>query len=154
MLFEELIGGLDTGTIILGLLFVIFFVFIQLILSRMLKDKNSASIIALCMSLLSIYGISKTGFDLTEFFYGVGINDNIIYTIIPIIILVGLIYLFWKVKLRFILTGAGIIMIVGSFFVYEKTTVLIIGIVALVLGLILMWREARRKVKKGYYLRS
>jgi membrane-bound ClpP family serine protease len=48
----------------------------------------------------------------------------------------------------------GVILIIASFFVYEKNIVLIVGIAALVFGLILMGVEAKRKVKKGYYLRS
>jgi hypothetical protein len=152
-MFEELLGGLDPDLIIYGLLFVIFFVVIQLALSKTLKDKSSSSIVALRISLLAIYGISKTSFDLTGFSYGLGINDNIIYGIIPIIILAGLIYLFWKIRLRFILTAAGLILIAASFFVYEKTALLIAGGILLVFGIILLIKESRRRVSKGYYIR-
>jgi hypothetical protein len=152
-MFEEILGGLDPSTIILSLLFIIFFVFIQLVLSRSLKDKNSASIIALCISLLAVYGISKTGFNISEFFYNIGISDNIIYNIIPFIILGGLIFLFWKIKLRTIMTVLGLLLIVASFFVYEKTYVLVAGIIILVIGLFLLWKESRRRAKQRIYLK-
>jgi hypothetical protein len=152
-MFGNLLNGLDANTIVLGLLFVIFFVFIQFVLQKSLKDKSTSSIIALCVSLLSVYGLSRTNLDISGMFYNIGINDNIIYSVIPIIILVGLIYLLWKVKLRFIMTALGIILIVGSFFVYEKTTVLIAGIVSLVIGLFLMYKESRRAVHQRSYLK-
>ncbi|MCX6750819.1 MAG: hypothetical protein NTZ83_05150 [Candidatus Pacearchaeota archaeon] len=147
------LSNIDPNLIIYGLLFVIFFVFIQLVLSRSLKDKTSASIIALCVSLLSIYGLSRTGFDISGIFYSIGINDNIIYNVIPFIILAGLIFLLWKVKMRFIMTFLGIGLMIGSFFVYEKTVVLIVGIVALVIGIILLILEARRARRRSVYLR-
>lgn len=153
-MFEDLFGGVDANVILLGLLFIIFFVIIQLALSKSLKDKNSSSIIAFCVSLLSIYGISRTGLDFSEFFYGIGISDSIIYSIIPIIILGGLIYLFWKVKVRFILVCIGLGLLVGSMFVYAKTGVRIVGGICLVVGIILMINESRRAVKKGYYIRK
>jgi len=152
-MFGNLFYNIDAETLILGLLFIIFFVLIQLVLSRSLKDKSSASIIAFCVALLAVFGISKTGFNLSDFSYNLGINEDILYNVIPIIILAGLIFLFWKVKVRFILVILGLLLMVGSFFVYEKTVVLIIGIVILLFGIILMIREARRKVNKGYYIR-
>jgi len=147
------ISNLDPNLIIYGLLFVIFFVLIQLVLSRSLRDKNSASIIAFCVSLLSIYGISKTGFDIIGLFSNIGINNDIIYNVLPFIILAGLIYLVIKVKMRYILTFLGIGLIIGSFFVYKKGLVLGIGIGVLVLGLILFGLEARRARKHAVYLR-
>lgn len=150
----QIFNGLDANTIVLGLLFVIFFVLIQLLLSRSLKDKGTSSIIAFCISLLSVYGLSKTNFDFTGIFYNIGINDTIIYTVIPIIIIAGLIFIFWKVKLRVILVVLGLMLIVGSRFVYEKTIVMIVGIILLIWGIILMWVESRRRVRKGYYLRG
>lgn len=150
-MYLGVLSGLDENTIILGLLFIIFFVIVQLALSKSMKDKNSASIIALCVSLLSIYGLSKTGFDLSEFFYNFGISQTIIYTVIPIIILVGLIYLFWKVKVRFIFVVLGLILIVSSFFVFKKDLILIIGIGLLVVGIWLMVKESRRAYQKRQY---
>jgi predicted branched-subunit amino acid permease len=147
------LSNIDPSTIILALLFIIFFVFIQLVLSRSLKDKNSASIIALCVALLAVYGISKTGFDISEFSYNLGITDNIIYDIIPFIVLGGLIFLFWKVRMRFIMVFLGLGLMIGSFFAYEQKWVLIAGIVFLVIGLWLMYKESKRRVKKRIYLK-
>jgi predicted branched-subunit amino acid permease len=149
----EILSNIDPNLIIYGLVFVIFFVFIQLVLSRSLKDKSSASIIALCVALLSVYGLSKTGFDIGGLFNNIGIDDNIIYNVLPFVILAGLIFLLWKVRLRFLLTIAGIGLLIGSFFVYEQTVVRIVGGVLLVIGLILMYKESRRAVNKRIYVK-
>lgn len=149
---------LDPEVMILGLLFIIFFALIQLFLSRSLKDRNSASVIAFCVSLLAVYGISRTGFDISSLVYKIGINssaaENIFYSILPFVILGGLIFIFWKVKMRVILTLSGLILMVVSRFVYEKAIVLGIGIVVLCIGLYLFYKESRRKVKSGIYLRK
>jgi hypothetical protein len=136
--------NIDANFIVLTLLFVIFFVIIQFALSKSLKDKTSASIIALCASLLAIYGIYRGGFDLSGIFNNVGISEEIIYTVLPLVILAGLIYLFWKVRLGVVLGILGFIFIAGSRFVYEKATVLIVGIIVLVIGIFLMINKARR----------
>lgn len=149
--------NLNPEVIILGLLFVIFFALIQLFLSRSLKDKNSSSVIAFCVSLLAVYGISRTGFDISNLFYKIGINtptaESLIYTVLPFVIIGGLIFIFWKVKIRVIFVLVGLILMIGSRFVYEKVIVLVIGIVSLLIGLILMYKESRRKVKQGLYIR-
>ncbi len=149
---------LNPEVMILGLLFIIFFALIQLFLSRSLKDRNSASVIAFCVSLLAVYGISRTGFDVSGLVYRIGINssgaEDIFYSILPFIILGGLIFIFWKVKIRVILTLSGLILMIASRFVYEKAIVLGIGIVVLCIGLYLVYKESRRKVKGGIYLRK
>lgn len=149
---------LNPEVMILGLLFIIFFALIQLFLSRSLKDRNSASVIAFCVSLLAVYGISRTGFDVSSLVYSIGINssaaEDVFYSILPFIILGGLIFIFWKVKMRVILTLSGLILMVASRFVYEKAIVLAIGIVVLCVGLYLVYKESRRKVKGGIYLRK
>lgn len=149
---------LNPEVMILGLLFIIFFALIQLFLSRSLKDRNSASVIAFCVSLLAVYGISRTGFDVSGLVYRIGINssgaEDIFYSILPFIILGGLIFIFWKVKMRVILTLSGLILMIASRFVYEKAIVLGIGIVVLCIGLYLVYKESRRKVKGGIYLRK
>ena len=149
---------LNPEVMILGLLFIIFFALIQLFLSRSLKDRNSASVIAFCVSLLAVYGISRTGFDVSSLVYSIGINssaaEDVFYSILPFIILGGLIFIFWKVKMRVILSLSGLILMVASRFVYEKAIVLAIGIVVLCVGLYLVYKESRRKVKGGIYLRK
>lgn len=144
-MYIGVLSSLSPNIIIYSLLFVVFFIIIQIALEKSLKDKGSASIIALCVSLLSVYGLSKTKFDIEGTFYNIGINESIIYNVLPILIIFGMVYLFWKVKLRWITTVLGLILIIGSRLVYEKTIVLIIGIVIFLFGVYLMIIETRRR---------
>lgn len=140
----DIFSSIDPNTMVLGLLFVIFFVLIRFALGRSLKDRVSSSVIAFCVSLLIVYGIGRTDFDISGMFYGIGITEEILYTIVPFIILAGLIFMIWKLKLSrtFILTG--IFLIVAGFFSYEKTIVMIIGIALFALGIfILFWLKNR-----------
>jgi hypothetical protein len=147
MLIEGL-SAIDPNTMILGLLFVIFYVLIKLVLGRSLKDNPSSGIIAFCVSLLAVYGISRTSFDLSGFFYNnIGLNENTLYTILPIIIIAGLIFIFATLKIRNALTLLGVLFIIASFFVYRKTFFLIIGIILLILGIILMINNSRKNYR-------
>jgi hypothetical protein len=146
-MITDMLYSINPNDMILGLLFIIFFVFINFALTRIVfkKEKTSASIIALCVSLLAVYGINRTNFDVTGIVYSIGITEEMIYTIVPFIILAGLIFLIWKVKLCRTLIIAGIALIVASFFVYEQTWVLIAGIILLILGLILCLRRKNKQ---------
>ena len=128
---------IDPNTMILGLLFIMFFLIIQFALRRMLKKaEGTTSIIAFCMALLAIYGLNRINFDLTGIFYGMGINEGTIYTVIPILILVGIGLMIWKLKIALTLLYAGLFLVAASFFTYEKEAVLIAGGVLVVLGII------------------
>jgi len=141
---RNVLGGIDPNTMILGLLFVIFFAIINFALGKSLRDKKTSGIIAFCISLLAVYGINRTNFDVSGMFYSIGISEEMIYTILPWIILVGLIFMIWKLKLPLTLMLVGIILIIASFFVYEQTWVLIVGIVLFVLGF-LLWLRRKKK---------
>jgi hypothetical protein len=143
-----ILSSIDPNTMVLGLLFVIFFAIINFALYRSLKSKGTAGIIAFCISLLSVYGINRTGFDVSGIVYNLGVSEQILYTIVPILILAGLIFMIWKLKLSRTFILLGIALIIGSFFVYEKTWVLITGIALLVIGLILLLVEKRKLKKK------
>jgi hypothetical protein len=156
-MIRDMLSSIDPNTMILGLLFIIFYVFINFSLSKVFKkERASSAIISICVSLLAVYGINKTNFDVSGLFYNIGINENILYTIVPWIIL-GLAILgsfakdettgkrrFRLYKL-FMILGAFFILL--SFFTYEKGTVMIIGIVLLLIGLFL-WFMVRKKKGK------
>jgi hypothetical protein len=146
-MLNDFLYNIDANTILLALLFVVFFAIINFGLSRALKDRGTSSIISFCISLLAVYGINKTSLDLTGFFSGIGLTENIIYSIVPIVIVVGLGFMIWRLKLSWtlILTGVFLIIISLTSIVYEKTWVLAVGIALLVLGIILLIRSKRNK---------
>ena len=150
----DIFYNLDAELIIFGLIFVLFFAIIRLALSKTIKDKGSLGVISLCIALLSVYGLSKTNLDFPGFFYKIGINNNLLYSVIPIIILVGTLYMFWKVTARVIFSFFGVLFIVGSFFLHNLVWWFrIIGIIFLIIGIVLIRREAKRRVNQRIYLR-
>lgn len=85
----DLFSGIDPETMVLATSFLIFFAVINFSLSKVFKkDKNVSTIISLCVSLLSVYGITRTNFDLNGLFYSVGITDELLYIITPILALI------------------------------------------------------------------
>lgn len=142
--------AIDPNTMLLGLLFVAFFAVLNFALFRMFKNKGTAGIIAFCMSLGAVYGINKLNFDISDWVYGFGISENALYTIVPILILAGLIFMIWKLKLSRTLTLLGALLIIASFtpIIYEKSTVLIVGIILFVPGIILWIINARKNSRK------
>lgn len=155
-MLNDALSVIDPNTMLLGLLFVIFFAIINLALVKTLKNKGTSSIISFCVSLLAVYGINRTSLDLTGLFSGIGLTDKLIYSVVPILILVGLGFMIWKLKLSVTLILTGIFLIVMSFtpLIYTKSTILIIGIVLLVLGIIFWIMKKRRDKNKGIAARS
>jgi len=160
---------IDPQTIILVLLFLIFFAFIFYALSRIFKDpygqanKGIAGVIAFAISAMIIYGLYRTGFDLGNIFYNLGFSADFLYPILAIIILVFAILIIRSLgrtkkdefgRRTFSLRRGlgGFFMVFGLFIIlltifteifYEKGITLIIGIVSLVIGL-LLWRRRRK----------
>jgi len=151
-MIRDLLGNIDPNTMVLGLLFIILLVLINFSLMKFFKkEKTTPTIISLCVSLLAVYGISRTNFDLTGLIYGIGISEETLYLIVPLLILIFLALLFWKVGLSRTFICLGIILIILSFtpLIYEKSTVLIIGGILVVLGSLIWLFKNRRNKKKG-----
>ena len=150
----DIFYNLEAELIIFGLIFVLFFAIIRLALSKTIKDKGPLGVISLSIALLSVYGLSKTNLDFPGFFYKIGINNNLLYSVIPIIILVGLVYMILAVTARVIFSFFGVLFIVGSFFLHNLVWWFrIIGIIFLIIGIVLIRREFKRRVDKRIYLR-
>jgi len=160
----DFFSSIDPETITLGLLFFIFFALLFYALSRFFKDqhgqpnKGIAGTIAFALAFLIIYGIYRSGFSLENLFYGVGIPSGIL----PIILLALAVLVIWGLgrrkdefgKKTFSLRRGlgGFFMLLGLLFIllsiftdifYEKTTVFIIGLGLLLIGLWLGWRKKK-----------
>lgn len=154
----ELLDRVDSSTMLLGCLFLIFFAVINFALSKVFKDKcgnpNTAvtAIVGLCVSILIIYGINKTGFDIEELLYGMGLSDGMLGTLIPIILIIGAIYTIWRIKPRgfLILFGSIFLLItLATNWIYEEGILTALGIVMILIGLYLV-RRKRRRESRGY----
>ncbi|HUW43683.1 MAG TPA: hypothetical protein VMV95_01835 [Bacillota bacterium] len=148
-------SSIDSETIILGSLFFIFFIilFAALIRTRFLKNNYGepnrvfAGFLAGLISLLIIYGIYRSGFNLGDLFYGFGISEDVLYFIALIIFIILAAFLIKKIKFRGFLIVFGLLLsllaIFTNFF-YEKGFALVIGIVLLLIGLWLLRRWKRK----------
>ena len=143
MSFSNLLDQIDQSMVILSAIFIISFsiLFFALSKSAFKTNKSIAGIISAIIAFLITYGINKTGFDFQGLFYDIGISEGVLMTIIPIIIIAGSIFVIIKLKGGSLLVFGGLL--IGlSFFVYEKTIPIILGVVLLIIGIVLM---ARRK---------
>src|SRR3989339_181449 len=58
-------------------------------LRRYFKNDSWAGIGAFCVSFLIIYLLNKSGFDFNGLFFSFGFSENLLYSILPIIFLIG-----------------------------------------------------------------
>lgn len=151
----DFFDSIEPSTMILGSLFIIFFAFINFVLSRVFTNRTTgepnkaiAGIISLMVSLLIVYGINRSGLDVENFFFDIGISGDLLYTIVPIILIIGAIYLIFKYKAKTLLIlGLLLILIAGATdLVYEEETLVVFGIILIVIGLI--WTFASKKKQK------
>ena len=150
---SDLLGSIESSTILLIAVFTISFALLNFALSKFFKDKygepNKAivGIVAFVISFLIAYGINKTGFDIEGLFFDIGISSELLYTIIPIIIIGCIILLIWKFKKKSLFILGGLLILL-SFFIYEKTLILILGIILLLVGVGLSFKKNTRNMKK------
>jgi hypothetical protein len=152
--------NIDPSTLVLGALFIIFFGVLHFIFSRFFKrhDKtpNTAlsAAVSFAASILMIYGIHRTDLDIEDFFFDIGISEGILEVVVPILLLIGFIFLWSKVKEKVFLIFAGLFLFVAIFtnWVYDKGVLLWIGG-----GLIIVWaiiayiRRKKKHSRPRYY---
>jgi hypothetical protein len=144
---QNFFDSIDSSTMILGLLFLIFFSFLNFSLAKFFKDNKALSgVVSFAASLLIIYGLSKTGFDFQSILFEIGISESFLYTFLPIIILIATIVLFWKFGSHtFGVLGALLIIISFTDVIYEKGVSLMLGFVLLVIwGAARMWAGKKK----------
>tara|TARA_Y100000296_G_scaffold77134_1_gene98504 strand:+ start:73 stop:726 length:654 start_codon:yes stop_codon:yes gene_type:complete len=157
---SNLLSSIDASTMILLLVLIISFAFINFSLSKSVfrDNKAIAGIIAFSISLgiiywINSYGVGYYGIDIEGIFYdlsyNLGFSGDFLYTIIPLILLVGTIYFIWKFKISKVSLVLGILLIIASFtdFIYEKGIVLIIGIILVIVG---FWFSKKSKNIRKY----
>ena len=148
----EFFDRIDPQTIILVLLFFIFFALIFYALSRIFKDpygqpnKGIAGTIAFAVTSLIIYGLYRTGFNIGDIFYDLGFSVDFLYPILAIVFLIIAALLIWKLRFSGFLMIFGLFILLLTIFTdifYEKGITFVIGIVLLVFGLLLLRRGRR-----------
>jgi hypothetical protein len=143
----DMFDNIDSSTMILGVAFIISFALIYFALSNFFKDKATgepnkpiATVVALAISLLITYGINKMDLDLQEFVFNIGIQEDLLMIILPLIVLAGIIFLFVKFKSGALLIIGGFLILI-AFFVEEKMFTAIIGIILVIIGFVLLLKK-------------
>jgi hypothetical protein len=159
---SDLLNSIDASTMILLLVFTISFALLNYSLSRsMFRDNKAISgVIAFAISIgivywVNSYGINRYGFNLENIFYdlsyGLGFSGDLLYTIIPLVLLLGTIYFIWEFGFSKTFSILGILLIMVSLtdLIYEKGIVLIIGIILVMVGFYFSDDKKSKKAKKG-----
>jgi hypothetical protein len=144
-LLSDLLNTFDESMVILSAVFIISFSIVFFALNKSLFKENVviAGVISAIVAFLITYGINKTGFDFNGFFVDIGVPENILMTLIPIVILAGIVFAIIKLGTNSLFVFGGLL-IVLSFFVYAKALLIIVGIILLVIGLAL-WKSRKGK---------
>ncbi len=150
--FSDFLNDLDPSTVILTVLFIVFFGFIYFTLLKFFNNNSViAGVLAFALSFGLVYGINQTGFNFDDIFYSLGIPIELLYVIGTIAIIVGGIYFASKQKLGVPMGIVGL----GAFFfvagvldwVYESFTAIFFGIVLIIVGAIILNSKSKKKKK-------
>jgi hypothetical protein len=140
---------LNQEIVIFAVLFLIFTALFRFALIKrfMKQDKGTASIIAICLSLLASYGLMRTPLP-EKIFSALRISPDFLVNILPwlIIIILIAIAIKWGIGVLILILG-GISFIAGiTGLAYATTFLVIIGIILAIAGIFLIkWKERKRK---------
>ncbi len=158
-LMDFIDSGIGFDNFVFMAVFLIFFAFLFFIFGKVFKsptgepNKAISGTISFAISALITYGMYKTGFDVASLLYQMGIEQEVLYPIIFLVIFIGLIYLMKKFGLGKALMLLGLLLILLTLLtdiIYEEGTVLIAGIIFLLIGLWLWGRKNKKEKMKGY----
>jgi membrane-associated HD superfamily phosphohydrolase len=130
---SELLNQIDEATLVLFAIFLIVFVLLFFSLKRVFRgDTTTSGIISVMLSLLITYGVNKTGLDIQGLFSNIGISGEILSTILPIVILGGIVFLIIFLAKNSLLVIGGVLILLSNF-VYASTLLIVIGIILIVI---------------------
>lgn len=148
---SDVLDQIDSSLVILSSIFIIAFLIFNFSLSKIFKEQKSlAMVISGVLAFLVIYGINSTGFDVPNFFFDLGISEDIILTIAPILILGGIAFVIIKFAKESLLIVGGFFILL-SLFVEEKIVLIMVGVILIIIRFFIpkgKW-EMKKKVPKS-----
>jgi hypothetical protein len=137
---SDLLDKVDSSTIVLGAVFMIFFAFIFFVFSKLFTKRDKygykepqtgiATVMALSISLLIVYGLNKLGWNFEDIFFNLGFSSDLVYLLILLIFVGGAVFLGIKTKWNLLLIlGVFFIIISMLNLIYETTLMLVIGVI-------------------------
>ena len=149
--FNSFLYSFSPSLVLYAIIFVGLFAVAYYSTSRVFSaQKGVAAVVALCISVLAIYGINSiNGFSyyVSNIFYGIGISTNTIYDLGIILFLALIVFLFVKLKMRAFYIIGGLFLILGIIpgLIYESGVSIIIGVVLLAVGVVSSLTESPQK---------
>lgn len=141
----SLLDLVDESNLVLTSLFIVTFSILFFSLQKVFKGNNAiAGMVSAAISLVTVYFVNKSGFDISGFFFDIGISEEVIWTIVPLLIIAGAIFAIIKLKTGSLLLFGGLL-IVLSFFAYEGALLIFLGLVLIGLGAFFLSKKKKNK---------
>ncbi len=154
---SDLLDSISEGNLIILLVFIISFALIFFSLNRMFKDNVAiAAVISFASSFGITYWVNKSGFDLSGWVYDMGISTEILYILIPILAIALAIFLIVKLGKDSLFIFGGFLL-ASSLFVYEKSIVIVVGVILILFRLFMKkdgWGRRYSSRRLPRYLRE
>lgn len=152
------LSSIDPSTIVLGLLFVIFFLMIRFALGRVFKENEAISNgISLAVSLLIIWGINQSGFNYYSVFGNVFffLPTGFLEAFWPLILIVAWVLLIVKnglakgTAITLILIGSILTLLGVTENLYEQGFSVAVGVVLIIAGISIYswWGKDKKEFK-------
>lgn len=155
---SELLSSIEPSLIILGVIWIVSFAIVYFAISKTIfKEQNViAAVIAFAVSLLITYGYNQSGYSFDVILPSMGISMDFLYSVIPIIFIAVVIFLFVKLKsTAFIAIGGflGLITFIPNL-VYTTTLLRIISLGLMVIGVWLSIKKRQKDLEQRGVTRS
>jgi hypothetical protein len=129
---SDILNQIDETTLVLFAIFMVAFVLLFFSLKKVFRgDTTTSGIISVMLALLITYGVNKTGFDVQGLLLNIGVSGEILSTLIPIVIVAGIVFLVIFLAKNSLLVIGGLL-ILSSIFLYAKTLLIVVGVVLIV----------------------
>ncbi|MCK9595714.1 hypothetical protein M0R19_00830 [Candidatus Pacearchaeota archaeon] len=142
---SDILSSFDESTLILYAVFAITFTILFFALQKtVFKGNNTpAVIIAGALALIATYSINKTGFDVGGFAIDLGIPEDFLLMLIPIILLGGIIFAIIKFKKEALWIVGSLLLAVG-FFTYGGSVFIITGLILIGIRIVIMIKWGKK----------
>ncbi len=130
----DVLDKIDENTMIILFVFIVSFAIIFFSLSKLFKtNKAIAAVVSLATSFLLTYWVNKSGLNIGNWFSDIGISEETLFILLPILGLALAIFLIIYLKKKSLLVFGGALLVL-SFFVEEAALLIVIGAILLVFG--------------------
>ena len=146
---SEVFDNIDSESMLIFFTFMISFALIYFSAYKSIfkENKPTAGVIALVSAFAITWGVNKMDFDLSNFIYDIGIPEETLSILIPLLAAALAIFLIIRLKTRsFLIFGAGLILL--AFFVEEAALLIAIGVILLTIGLFALSKKKDDPITK------